>query len=99
MEHWTISLIMVYTLATFATTSGVYSQQSMLMEVDNAGHHHFDIEPSTDGTHLRNQYTNIHLLVAEIRHSKKESKRCDVTRMWNIAHDFEMDIRDKNVYA
>lgn len=51
------------------------------------------------GTHLRNQYTNIHLLVAEIRHSKKESKRCDVTRMWNIAHDFEMDIRDKNVYA
>ncbi|KAI9560405.1 hypothetical protein GHT06_014422 [Daphnia sinensis] len=45
MDHWTISLIMVYTLA---TTAGVYSQQSMLMEADNAGHHHFDIEPSTD---------------------------------------------------
>lgn len=49
--------MMVCTLAVFATPSGVYSQQPMLMAevdiaaMDSAGHHlHFDIDsPSDDG--------------------------------------------------
>lgn len=55
MDHWTISL-MACTLAAFAATSAVYSQQQpvMLMSevdiaaVDIAGHH-FDIDSPSDG--------------------------------------------------
>ena len=56
MDHWTISLMMACTLAVFATWSGVYSQQPMLMAevdiaaVDSAGHHlHFDMDSPLDG--------------------------------------------------
>jgi hypothetical protein len=53
MDHWTISL-MACTLAAFAATSAVYSQQPVLMsEVDIAAldiaGHHFDIDSPSDG--------------------------------------------------
>ena len=48
--------MMACTLAVFATWSGVYSQQPMLMAevdiaaVDSAGHHlHFDMDSPLDG--------------------------------------------------
>ncbi|XP_046462674.1 ly6/PLAUR domain-containing protein 6B-like [Daphnia pulex] len=53
MDHWTISLMMACTLAAFAATSAVYSQQPVLMsEVDIAAldiaGHHFDIDSPSD---------------------------------------------------
>jgi predicted thioredoxin/glutaredoxin len=56
MDHWTISL-MACTLAAFAATSAVYSQQQLqpvlmsevdIAAVDIAGHH-FDIDSPSDG--------------------------------------------------